>query len=145
MAVVTVSQVHVESGPGQLVMVDREMTPPPSVFQDWYVLHCVGDEDEGAHGITWTAVDRGPWAEMVCDDTPQPVMPLTVVSGPVANGEASGVFLDCGAMEEDVIIAEVVEGTVFVDEDVVAACAGAVVEAGCMMLACAISDTQRRA
>ena len=138
MPVVTVSQVQVESGPGQFVIVDREMTPPPSDTQDWYVLHCVGDGDEGAHGITWTAVDRAPWAEMVCDDTPQPVMPLTVFSGPVANGEMSAVILDCGEMEEDVVMAGVLEDSFFADEEVVAACAGAVVGAGCKLLACAI-------
>ena len=96
--VVTVSQLQVESCPGQFVMVDREMTPPPRDTKDWYVLHCVREGDEGAHGITWTAVDKVLWAEMVWDDTPQPVIPLTVVSGLVANGETSGVIVDCGGM-----------------------------------------------
>ena len=142
---VIVSQVQVESGPGQFVMVDRDMTPPPRDTHDWYVLHCVGEGDEGAHGITWTAVDRVPWAEMVWDDTPQPLMPLTVVSGPVANGRAFGLLFGCGGLEEDGVLAEVGEGTIFVDEDVVAACAGAVVGAGCITLACAFPGTQRRA
>ena len=75
---------------------------------------------------------------MVWDDTPQPVMPLTVVSGPVANGEMAAVILDCGETEEDVDRAGVLEGSIFADEEVVAACAGAVVAAGCKLLACAI-------
>ena len=41
------------------------------------------------------------------------------------------------------VLAEVGEGTIFVDEDVVAACVGAVVGAGCTLLACAISGTRK--
>ena len=59
-AEVTVSQLQVESGPGQVVMVAREMTPAPKDTNDWYVLHCVVVGEEGAHGITSIAVDHVP-------------------------------------------------------------------------------------
>ena len=76
---------------------------------------------------------------MVWDDTPQPVIPLTVVRGPVANGGLFGATVDSDEVVDGVVMVGVGEATIFVDEEVVAACLGADVGAGCKVSACAIS------